>query len=167
MGIQDCVPISHAQLACDWCDYLETHASRVYSAQARPEHHAAIALSKRLAKGWKREDGFFTVRDVYRSGWTALDSPDAARGALLVLEEYGWVRRETDTADSRTAQRNLSHQSEDRGEPCWQVDGWRDWSPSAIIQECPEHQLTKPTKPFHVTILSVLSVPISARFKNI
>jgi len=52
-------------------------------------------LSKRLATGWKREDGFFTVRDVYRSGWTALDSPDAARGALLVLEEYGWVRRET------------------------------------------------------------------------
>ena len=68
----------------------------MYSAQARPEQHAAIALSKRLTKGWKREDGFFTVRDVYRSGWTALDSPDSARGALLVLEEYGWVRRETD-----------------------------------------------------------------------
>jgi putative DNA primase/helicase len=96
-GHTDCVPLSQAKLACDWCDYLETHAKRVYSAQARPEHHAAIALSKRLAEGWKREDGFFTVRDVYRSGWTALDSPDAARGALLVLEEYGWVRRETDT----------------------------------------------------------------------
>lgn len=95
-GHSDCVPLSQAQLACDWCDYLETHANRVYSAQARPEQHAAIALSKRLAKGWKREDGFFTVRDVYRSGWTALDSPEAARGALLVLEEYGWVRRETD-----------------------------------------------------------------------
>jgi putative DNA primase/helicase len=95
-GHTDCVPISQAKLACDWCDYLETHATRVYSAQARPEQHAAIALSKRLAKGWKREDGFFTVRDVYRSGWTALDSPDTARGALLVLEEYGWVRRETD-----------------------------------------------------------------------
>jgi len=94
-GHTDCVPISQARLACDWCDYLETHAKRVYSAQTRPEHHAAIALSKRLATGWKREDGFFTVRDVYRSGWTALDSPDAARGALLVLEEYGWVRRET------------------------------------------------------------------------
>jgi putative DNA primase/helicase len=96
-GHTDCVPISQAKLACDWCDYLETHANRVYSAQARPEQHAAIALSKRLAKGWKREDGCFTVRDVYRSGWTALDSTDAARGALLVLEEYGWVRRETDT----------------------------------------------------------------------
>jgi putative DNA primase/helicase len=93
-GHTECVPISQARLACDWCEYLETHANRVYSAQARPEHHAAIALSKRLAKGWKREDGFFTVRDVYRSGWTGIDSPDAARGALLVLEEYGWVRRE-------------------------------------------------------------------------
>ena len=95
-GHTDCVPLAQAKLACDWCDYLETHANRVYSAQARPEQHAAIALSKRLTKGWKREDGFFTVRDVYRSGWTALDSPDSARGALLVLEEYGWVRRETD-----------------------------------------------------------------------
>lgn len=95
-GHMDYVPISQARLACDWCDYLETHANRVYSAQARPEQHAAIALSKRLAKGWKREEGIFTVRDVYRSGWTALDSPDAARYALLVLEECGWVRRETD-----------------------------------------------------------------------
>ena len=96
-GHTDFVPLSQAKLACDWCDYLETHARRVYSAQARPGQHAAIALSKRLSDSWKREDGFFTVRDVYRSGWTALDSPDAARGALLVLEEYGWVRRETDT----------------------------------------------------------------------
>jgi hypothetical protein len=95
-GHTDFVPLSQAKLACDWCDYLETHARRVYSALARPEQHAAIALSKRLV-GWKREEGFFTVRDVYRSGWTALDSPDAARGALLVLEEYGWVRRGTDT----------------------------------------------------------------------
>jgi putative DNA primase/helicase len=95
-GHKDCVPLLHAQLACDWCDYLETHANRVYSAQARPEHNAAIALSKRLVKGWKRDEGFFTVRDVYRAGWTALDSADAARGALRVLEEYGWARRETD-----------------------------------------------------------------------
>ena len=94
-GQTDSVPLSQAQLACDWCDYLETHANRVYASQTRPEHHAAIALSKRLAKGWKREDGVFTVRDVYRNNWSNLDSPDEARGALQVLEEYGWVRRET------------------------------------------------------------------------
>jgi putative DNA primase/helicase len=94
-GHTDCVPLTHARLACDWCGYLETHANRVYAAQTRPEHHAAIALSKRLAKSWKREDGVFTVRDVYRNNWSNLDSPDEARGALQVLEEYGWVRRET------------------------------------------------------------------------
>ena len=86
----DCVPLYHAKLACDWCDYLETHASRVYASQARPEHQAAIALSRRLAKGWKREEGLFTVRDVYRNGWHMLDSPNAARSALLVpTTEYG------------------------------------------------------------------------------
>ena len=37
---------------------------------------------------------------------------------------------------------------------------WRDWNPSGIIQKSPEHQLTKPTKPFPKPILSVLSVPI-------
>jgi putative DNA primase/helicase len=95
-GHADFVPLLHAKLACDWCDYLETHANRVYSAQVRPEHHAAIALGKRLAKGWKRDEGVFTVRDVYRNNWSDLDSPDEARGALQVLEEYHWVRRERD-----------------------------------------------------------------------
>jgi hypothetical protein len=93
-GHMNSVPLSQAQLACDWCDYLETHARRVYASQARPEHHAAIALGRRLAKGWKREEGLFSVRDVYRNGWHLLDSPDAARGALLLLTEYGWVRDE-------------------------------------------------------------------------
>ncbi len=93
-GPAESVPISQAKLACDWCDYLETHAHRVYAAQARPEQHAAIALSKRITKGWRRGEGFFTVRDVYRGGWTGLDSPEKVRGALAVLEEFAWIRRE-------------------------------------------------------------------------
>ena len=93
-GLTDNVPLPQAQLACDWCDYLETHANRVYASQTRPEHHAAISLSRRLSKGWNRDQGMFTVRDVYRNSWSALDSPEAARGALQVLEEYGWVRLE-------------------------------------------------------------------------
>ena len=73
----------------------------MYASQTRLEHHAAIALSRRLAKGWKRAEGIFTVRDVYRNQWATLDKPDAARGALEVLEEYGWVRRER-VSDSQT-----------------------------------------------------------------
>jgi hypothetical protein len=98
-GCMDCIPLSQTRLACDWCDYLETHARRVYASQVRPAYHAAIALSRRLTKGWKREEGSFTVRDVYRNGWNLLDSPDAARGALLVLAEYGWVRAEDAGSD--------------------------------------------------------------------
>jgi hypothetical protein len=98
-GRTDRVPLSHAKLACDWCHYLETHARRVYSSQARPEHQAAIVLSKRITKGWKREEGVFTVRDVYRNGWNMLDSAEAARAALLVLTEYRWVREEAAVSD--------------------------------------------------------------------
>jgi hypothetical protein len=36
---------------------------------------------------------------------------------------------------------------------------WRDWNPSAILQECSEHKLTKLTEPLPRPILSVLSVP--------
>ena len=112
-GHTDSVPISHARLACDWCDYLETHANRVYSAQARPEHHAAIALSKRLAKGWKRVEGIlhcarcipermdyarFTGRGAGRIG--------GARGIWLGTEG-ACVR----FPDSRTTERDLFSQS--------------------------------------------------------
>lgn len=93
-GRTDSVPLSEAQLACDWCEYLETHAARVYASHTRPEYQAAIALSKRLAKGWKREEGIFTIRDVYRNDWHLLNTPEAVRGALPVLQEYGWVRED-------------------------------------------------------------------------
>ncbi|WP_213804780.1 YfjI family protein [Granulicella sp. dw_53] len=86
------VLLEHAQRACDWCDYLETHAHRVYASQAKPEHHAAIALSRKLAKGWKRGEDSFTLREVYRNKWTGLDSAITIRKALQVLEECGWVR---------------------------------------------------------------------------
>jgi putative DNA primase/helicase len=95
-GRIDCVTIAEARLACDWCDYLETHARRVYFSQARPENQAAIEMSRRLTKGWKHDEGIFTVRDVYRNEWYLLDSPDAVRSALLVLQDYGWVREEPD-----------------------------------------------------------------------
>ncbi|WP_158789124.1 YfjI family protein [Granulicella sp. L46] len=90
-GASGIVDLHHAQQACDWCEYLETHARRIYSSQGRPQHQA-VTLSVRLAKGWKRDEGLFTLREVYRNGWTGLDSPDAARKALSLLEEYGWVR---------------------------------------------------------------------------
>jgi Protein of unknown function (DUF3987) len=97
-GHTEVVPAHHARLAADWCTYLESHANRVYACQSKPERSGAIALSKKLARGWMREEGVFTLRDVYRKAWSGLDTPEAARAALQILEEYGWVRRESATS---------------------------------------------------------------------
>jgi putative DNA primase/helicase len=92
-GRRDYVPMEETKLACDWCDYLETHARRVYACQVRPAYSAAVLLSKRLANGWKRAEGQFSVRDVYQNGWQSLNSPESARGAVNLLQEYDWVRQ--------------------------------------------------------------------------
>ncbi len=56
-------------------------------------------MSNRLAAelGNKLKQGAlgttFRLRDVYLRGWAGLDTPEAARTALAVLEDAGWVRR--------------------------------------------------------------------------
>ena len=59
-----------------------------------PERLAGISLARRLTKGWKRDRGTFTIRDVYLNDWSGLGTPDEARAAVLVLECAGWVRPE-------------------------------------------------------------------------
>jgi putative DNA primase/helicase len=88
------VGLQHAQQAADWCDYLAHHARRVYASRISPERLAALTLARRLKRGWKKEQGQFTVRDVYANDWGGLGTPDEVRGALRVLEQGGWVRPE-------------------------------------------------------------------------
>lgn len=88
------VSLRHAQQACDWCDYLETHARRIYSARITPEQAAAFDLGKRLVNGWKRIEKCFTLRDVYSNHWSGLSTPEEARPAVQILESYGWLRKE-------------------------------------------------------------------------
>ena len=94
-GHSDCVPLEHATRAAAWCDYLETHARRVYASAAPPEHDAARTLARHLAKGWKAKEGRFTLRDVYRNQWAGLDDSDKARNALEVLLPWEWVKLST------------------------------------------------------------------------
>ena len=88
------VGLRHAQQAADWCEYLAHHARRVYASRISPERLAAIALARKLQKGWKRDSGTFTIRDVYSNDWSGLGTPDEARAAVGVLEDAGWVRAE-------------------------------------------------------------------------
>ncbi|MGB9418284.1 MAG: YfjI family protein [Acidobacteriaceae bacterium] len=93
-GLLQAVDLHHAQLAADWCGYLEAHANRIYASRINPAQLAAITLSRRLLTGWKRDEGHFALRDVYRSGWTGFGTPEESRAALLLLEEAAWIRRE-------------------------------------------------------------------------
>jgi hypothetical protein len=81
-----------AQQAAAWCDYLESHARRIYSMIISPARQAATELGRHLAAGWKRTEGMFTVRDVYRNEWSDLTTPEAVRRVLPMLEDAGWVR---------------------------------------------------------------------------
>jgi putative DNA primase/helicase len=88
------VGLHHAQQAADWCDYLSHHARRVYASRISPERLAAISLSRKFSRGWKRDSGTFTIRDVYSNDWSGLGTPEEARAAVRVLEDAGWVRAE-------------------------------------------------------------------------
>lgn len=113
-GYTDLVPVGNARQAAAWCEYLESHARRIYSGNIRAEYQAAIALSRRLAKGWKGNEGTFKVREVYRNGWHLLDTPEAVRGALLVLVEYGWVREASDATERQPGRPTETYQRNPR-----------------------------------------------------
>jgi hypothetical protein len=88
----DTVSLEHTRKAAAWCQYLESHARRVYSCIVTPQLRAARELAKKLKERKLGTDGFFCCRDVYLKGWSGLDSPEAARQAAEVLQDAGWVR---------------------------------------------------------------------------
>ena len=51
------VSLQHAKQAAAWCDYLESHARRIYSMIVSPERQAATELGRHLAAGWKSTEG--------------------------------------------------------------------------------------------------------------
>jgi len=95
-GGSDSVSLEHARQAAAWCTYLESHARRIYSCVVTPQIRAAGELAAKLKtrKVGKEEDGalWFTCRDVYRKGWSGLDTPDSVKRAADVLIDARWIR---------------------------------------------------------------------------
>jgi hypothetical protein len=91
-GEADTVRLKHAQQAAAWCEYLESHARRVYSCIVTPRLRAARELADKIKRRKVGADGFFSCRDVYLKGWSGLDSPEAVKQATEVLQDAGWVR---------------------------------------------------------------------------
>lgn len=81
-----------AEQAAAWCEYLETHARRVYGMVTNMTAQAAVHLAKRLTKGELRER--FTVRDIYRKGWSILGDKQVIEDACEELVNLGWLREQ-------------------------------------------------------------------------
>jgi putative DNA primase/helicase len=87
------VSLEHAQQAAGWCDYLETHARRMYSCMTTPALLAARELADKIKqRKVGSDDGFFSCRNVYTKGWSGLDTPEIVKPAVEVLQDAGWVR---------------------------------------------------------------------------
>jgi putative DNA primase/helicase len=85
------VNLDHARQAAAFCEYLESHARRVYSCFTTPEMRAARELAVKI-KEQKVGLGGFSCRAIYLKGWSGLDSPEVVRVAIDVLKDAGWVR---------------------------------------------------------------------------
>jgi DNA primase len=91
-GSGDAVTLEHARLAAAWCEYLESHARRVYSCVVTPQLRAARELADKIKERKVGAHGVFSCRDVYLKGWSGLDTPEAVKQAAEVLQDAGWVR---------------------------------------------------------------------------
>ena len=65
--------------AAAWCEYLETHAARLYSSAQNPAMEGARALLERIRKG-DVSDGDST-RSIYRKHWAKLSTPEEVNSA--------------------------------------------------------------------------------------
>ncbi len=82
------VTVLEAEQAAAWCDYLESHARRIYAMLDNTDR-ATEELSQRI-KNRELHDGF-TVRDVYRNCWSSLDTKERAQQAVDELVSAGWL----------------------------------------------------------------------------
>ena len=90
-GEAETVSLEHAQMAAAWCDYLESHARRVYSCIVTPQLRAARELADKIKKRKIGPNGLFSCREVYLKGWSGLDTPESVKLAAEVLEDAHWV----------------------------------------------------------------------------
>jgi hypothetical protein len=94
-GGEHFVTLERTRQAAAWCEYLESHARRVYSCVVTPQLRAARELAEKIKSRKIGAEVSFSGRDVYLKGWSGLDSPDAVKRAVEVLQDAGWLREDS------------------------------------------------------------------------
>jgi hypothetical protein len=93
------VSLSAAQMAAAWCEYLESHARRIYGMAEDITERAAGIIANRIKAG-KLENNF-TAREVQRKGWELLAEKVVVKAALQDLVEANWLREKISSATSK------------------------------------------------------------------
>lgn len=94
-------PVSEraALMAAAWCDYLESHAGRIYGGATMPGMEAAREIIKHIRRG-AIQNGC-KPKDIYKNQWSRLATPEEVKAGLEVLEEYEWLTVEKITQGER------------------------------------------------------------------
>ena len=90
-GGMESVSKLHTTMAIKWCEYLESHAKRIYTDGASAESIATELLAAKL-KSSAMGSGPFTVRDVIQRDWSGLSKPETVHLAVERLVQSGWLR---------------------------------------------------------------------------
>jgi len=86
------VSFKSAKLAAATCDYLESHARRIYHMAGDITQRAAGSLTEKIKLG--KLDNGFTAREIRQKNWSMHTDMDVIKGALGELVEASWLRRE-------------------------------------------------------------------------
>ncbi|WP_339645555.1 DUF3987 domain-containing protein [uncultured Porticoccus sp.] len=84
------VTLEAATCAAALCNYLESHARRIYGMQAVFEVDGAKFLLQKLKEG--DLDSPFTVRQVHRKHWSGLATAQEAEAACALLVDHGYLK---------------------------------------------------------------------------
>lgn len=85
-------PVSEqaAKMAAAWCQYLESHARRIYSLALNTQQAGAAKLAKKIKKKVLK-DGF-KLRHIQMKKWSLLTSKELIKEALDYMIEKHWIR---------------------------------------------------------------------------
>ena len=86
------ISLEATKKAAAWCDYLESHARRIYGYVSDIGIKAAENLLTKITNGKVQDE--FTVRDIYRNQWHLLNDREIVQKACDELVDAGCIREE-------------------------------------------------------------------------
>lgn len=84
------VEVTELARALKWCEYLRSHAERIYQSATIPQTLGAKVILKKL-KSKALADGF-TPREIAQKNWAGLNDVESVRKALSLLVDYEYLR---------------------------------------------------------------------------